>query len=71
MAYTVNGMNVDLHNNAASVNITNQPATPPNAYVNINVNFGITDDDRRTEGEMEQKFRQRAKALLLEAANSL
>jgi hypothetical protein len=64
-------MNVDLKNNNASVNLTNQPVTPPAPWANINVNFAITDDDRRTEGEMEEKFRQRAKAILLEAANSL
>lgn len=71
MPWQVNGLNVDLHNNSASLSMTKQPEPGQTNYANANVSFSVTDDDRQTEGTMEEKFRKRAKELLMEAANAL
>ena len=72
MAYVINNMNVDIKQNTVQVGLSRQqePARP-NDWVNINLNFKVPDDDKQTEGTMEERYRKVAKQLLLEAGNSL
>lgn len=71
MPWQVSGLNVDLHNNTASLSMNKPPDPGQTNYANANVSFSIADDDRQTEGTMEEKFRKRAKELLMEAATAL
>jgi hypothetical protein len=72
MAWEINQLNVDFHNNRAVVSLNQSgPPTAPNDYMNIMVNFGVADADQRKEVDTEQALKARAKQLLLDAANSL
>jgi hypothetical protein len=72
MDWQINQLSVDFHNNRAMVSLTKQgPPTSPNEYLNINVNFGVSDNDQMKEGAAEAQLKARTKQILIEAANSL
>ena len=76
MTYLIHSMSLDLAPGSTSkgANATvavSKPATEKDGWVSINVNFGIKGHEQMAGEKMELQFRQRAKELLLEAANAL
>lgn len=72
MAFDISQLQVDLKQNRALVSL-NKQGTPitPNDFESATVTFPVADNDQQREGMTEASLRQRAKQVLLDAANSL
>lgn len=68
MPWKITQLEDDFKQNRGMVGLNQQEG---NSWINVNVNFPVTDADRQTEGDQEARLKARAKQLLLDASNSL
>jgi hypothetical protein len=69
MPWEITQLSPDFKTNRALVTLQNQ--IPPNQSLTATVTFPIGEADQQQEGTLERRLKQRAKHVLLEAANSL